>query len=223
MTEELDSTQTEGTQGSQPKGSGVSGSGGSFDPAKLQEAFDSLSKRLEEIDQRTRSLQGDKDRAVNKTRAELEAVKKQLAEIDRLKKLGLSEDEAMEEFAYRQSRNQQPQTSVLVGNEAVKVEEVIEEYGLDITNPEVKLAFEKKFKSREEAELTAARLLKPKPTPTQAQAPATPAQSTAPSGDLEKSYKKDLESLLKQFNGRPNPAQISDLKASYRRKGLEVW
>lgn len=219
----LDST-TSGTEGSQPKGSSESGSVGSFDPAKLQDAFEGLSKKLEEIDQRTRSLQGDKDRAVNKTRAELEAVKKQLAEVDRLKKLGLSEDEAMEEFAYRQSRNQQPQTPAPVGNETVKVDEIIGEYGLNMSNPEVKTAFEgKQFKSREEAELTAARLLKPKPTPTSAQAPAQVAQPVAQSGDLEKSYKKDLETLMKQFGGRPNPAQISDLKAQYRRKGLEVW
>lgn len=221
MTEELDSTQS-GTEGSQPEGSSGSGSGGSFDPAKLQEAISGFSKRLEEIDQRTRSLQGDKDRAVNKTRAELEAIKKQLAEVERLKKLGLSEDEAMEELAYRQTRNVQPQAPVPVGNETVKVDEVIAEYGLDPSNPEVKLAFEKQFKSREEAELTAARLLKPKPKPTPAQAPAQPVQSTVQSADLQKQYEKDLENLRKQSR-RPSPSQIADLKAEYRRKGLEVW
>lgn len=100
---------------------------------------------------------------------------------------------------------------------------VIAEYGLDLSNPEVKLAFEnKQFKSDVEVKAVVADLMKPKPTPTQAQTPAKPAEKlSSADGNLQKAYEKDLEALRKV--GRPNPAQISDLKAQYRKKGLEVW
>lgn len=225
MSNELDSNQTDGTP-AQPNAGGSEGgvSGGSFDPKKLQEALTTFSKRLEEIDSRTKSLQGDKDRGVNKTRKELEEVKRQIAEIEALKKRGLSEEEAIEEYDFRQTvRQLREQPAAPVGSETVDVGKVIAEYGLDLSNPEVKLAFEnKQFKSDVEVKAVVADLMKPKPTPTQAQTPAKPAEKlSSADGNLQKAYEKDLEALRKV--GRPNPAQISDLKAQYRKKGLEVW
>lgn len=225
MSNELDSNQTDGTP-AQPNAGGSEGgvSGGSFDPKKLQEALTTFSKRLEEIDSRTKSLQGDKDRGVNKTRKELEEVKKQLAEIEALKKRGLSEEEAIEEYDFRQTvRQLREQPAAPVGSETVDVGKVIAEYGLDLNNPEVKLAFEgKQFNSPVEVKAVVADLMKPKPTPTQAQLPAKPADKVpSADGDLQKAYEKELDVLRKA--GRPNPAQISDLKAQYRKKGLEVW
>lgn len=225
MSNELDSNQTDGTP-AQPNAGGSEGgvSGGSFDPKKLEDVLTTFSKKIEEIDSRTKSLQGDKDRGVNKTRKELEEVKKQLAEIEALKKRGLSEEEAIEEYDFRQTvRQLREQPTAPVGSETVDVGKVIAEYGLDLSNPEVKLAFEnKQFKSDVEVKAVVADLMKPKPTPTQAQTPAKPAEKlSSADGNLQKAYEKDLEALRKV--GRPNPAQISDLKAQYRKKGLEVW
>lgn len=216
---ELDSTQTDGTQGSQPAGSSASGSGGSFDPSELKAVIDSLSSTVKEIDARTRSLQGDKDRGISKLTKEIEDAKNRLAAVERLKKLGLTEDEAVLELASRQASSNQPVTPAPVGNETVKVDEIIGEYGLDMTNPEVKIAFEgRQFKSREEAELTAARLLKPKPKPTNAQMPAQPASPTSVTGDAD--------SLIVKYNELAKKPSVNFQEMQGIKKRLQemkVW
>ena len=69
--------------------------------AKLQSTLDTLTKKLDEVDTRSRTLQSEKDRGVTKTRKEVEELKRQIAEYERLKGSGLEVDAAVEEVTFR--------------------------------------------------------------------------------------------------------------------------
>jgi outer membrane murein-binding lipoprotein Lpp len=150
MNSELDGGSAEGT--SQTTNSGGSNEGSdkrlSFDATKLQSAIDSLSSKIGEIDARTKTLQGDKDRGVQKAKTEVEELKRKIAEIEKLKKAGLDEDGAIEEHSFREdirfikealpklvSAQAQP-----AGNSQGPVEEVanvLKKYGLPENDPAV--------------------------------------------------------------------------------------
>lgn len=101
---DLDSGQPAGTS-STPTGESSQGKGdssGSFDAAKLQSTIESLSRKLDEVDARSKALQGDKDRGVNQTKDEVKELKRKIAEIEKLKKSGLDEDGAIEEHSFRE-------------------------------------------------------------------------------------------------------------------------
>jgi len=107
MTDELDGGSANGTDGSpKPVGSQQSDSTGSFDAAKLQKTLDALVKKQDEIDARTRALQGDKDRGVNQTRKELDEIKRMFAGVEKLKGSGLELDDAVEEYDFRETVRQ---------------------------------------------------------------------------------------------------------------------
>lgn len=103
MTDEKDSGQAAGTAsspneaGSQSKGDSAS----SFDAAKLQSTLEVLSRKLEEVDARSRALQGDKDRGVNKATKEVEELKAKIAEYEKLKSKGFDLDEAVDEIDFK--------------------------------------------------------------------------------------------------------------------------
>lgn len=93
----LDSTSTDGTTNSTAqKGEN------SIDAAKLQAAIDNLTKRLDDVDNRARTVQGEKDKVLSKTSKEVEEIKRQIAEIEKLKKSGFDPDAAIEEFTFRE-------------------------------------------------------------------------------------------------------------------------
>ena len=79
---------------------------GSFDAAKLQSTLDSFSKKLEEVDKRSKALQGEKDRGIASTKKEVEELKRQIAEIEKLKSTGFEGDAAIEEFTFREDVRQ---------------------------------------------------------------------------------------------------------------------
>lgn len=148
---DLDSSQSTGTAGTPtpPGSSGGGGSSGSFDAEKLQSLIEGFGKRIEEIDARTKSLQGDKDRAVVRTKKEVEELKAKIAEYEKLKSKGLEPDEALDEMDFRSTvRQLQEQLKGInsvqnppAGNgqsattEAAKV--VIDELKLDANAPDV--------------------------------------------------------------------------------------
>lgn len=227
MTDELDGNLPSGTP-SAPTESGSQGgdSGGSFDPRELQKALDAFKKQIEEIDARTKALQGDKDRGIKKTEREMDVLKRQIAELEMLKKRGLGEDEAFEELGFRQAVRDFKQSiaarNVPSGNgdeKAVNAESLIAEYGLDVSSPEVKLAFEgKQFRTEIEVKAAIADLMKPKPTPTLAQMPARPSTPISDDADvLKRQYEKAISAA-----GRGNIKAISDIQAEFRKKGLSV-
>lgn len=105
---DLDSGQAAGTAGTPnpQSSSGTDASSSSFDAAKLQSLIEGFGKRIEEIDARTKSLQGDKDRAVVKTKKEVEELKAKIAEYEKLKSKGLEPDEALDEMDFRSTVRQ---------------------------------------------------------------------------------------------------------------------
>jgi len=190
---ELDSGQNSGTASS-PNGAGSAGngdSGGSFDARKLQDALEALTRKFDEVDSRTKALQGDKDRGVNQTKEEVKELKRKLAEIEKLRKSGLDEDAAVDEFSFREdvrlikdqlaklgSASAQPAGNGAGG--AVDAAQVIGEFGLDVNDAKVRLELlSKPYKTAEEAEVAAAKFIKAQskqPTPSDADAGSNPRQ-----------------------------------------------
>src|SRR5687767_14453150 len=147
---DVDSGQAAGTAGTPtpPSSSGAGDQQSSFDAAKLESTLEAIAKRLDEVDARSKSLQGDKDRGVNKTKKEVDELKRQIAEIDKLKKTGLTDENAIEEFTFREEvRSLREQLSKLnpvspqaAGNGAsgaVEQAKVISELQLDANSPDV--------------------------------------------------------------------------------------
>lgn len=228
----VDSTSQPGTQ-PQPNGEGSTEGSGQQSSFVTKEQYDALLSRLDKFE---RTAQGDKDRAVKRTNErlnELEAqVKPILERAATLIKGGADPTEALsqaqteqEEAELKEDMRTFFKTGTLPSQPAgsgagkgVDVISVIGDYGLDMNNPEVKLAFEgKQFSSLEEAELTAARLLKPKPSPTAAQTPAKPVPSTpdVDSNDLISEY----DNLTKHPSQNLN--RMKEIEGKLRE--MKVW
>jgi hypothetical protein len=193
----LDSSPSSGTAGTPtPQGSsGEGGSSGSFDAAKLQSLIEGFGKRIEEIDARTKSLQGDKDRAVVKTKKEVEELKAKIAEYEKLKSKGLEPDEALDEMDFRSTvRQLQEQLKTLnsvqnstAGNgqsqttEAAKA--VLNELKLDANAPEVTSILAKGLDpDKQELEL---RRFAARPRPQPSAAESTTIAASAPAGGVD--------------------------------------
>jgi hypothetical protein len=170
--ETLDSGSTpEGTPAS-PSASGSQGgsASGSSSAGQSQTDVEALTKKLGEIEKQLRSLQGDKDRSVNQTKKEVEDLKRKFAEIEGLRKRGLSDEEAFEEFELREAvrtlkgqlSNPPSVPSTPAGNgssEAIDAAKVIAQYQLDANDPEViAQVLSKNFGSQLEAENAALKL-----------------------------------------------------------------
>ncbi len=149
--ETMDGNSPAGGTPAQPNASGSQGqsvSDGSGDAQKLQTALDNLTKRLDEVDKRSRTLQSDKDRSVNQTRKEVEELKRKFAEVEKLKAKGYNDDDAFEELELRESirvireqlsNKDQAQTGN-AGNgngSAVDRAKTLQQYGLSENDPDV--------------------------------------------------------------------------------------
>lgn len=228
----MDSTSQPGTQ-PQPSGEGSQEGSGQQSSFVTKEQYDALLNRFEKFE---RTAQGDKDRAVKRTNErlnELEAqVKPILERAAVLMKGGAEPNEALsqaqnehEEAELKQAMRDFFKGGALpsqpAGNgesKGVDIQSVIAEYGLDLNNPEVKIAFEgKQFSTIEQAELTAARLLKPKPSPTAAQTPAKPIPSNpeTDAGRLIDEYNELLKHPSK------NQARMKEIDGELRK--MKVW
>lgn len=238
--ETLDGGSPNGGTPTSPNAGGSQGqsvSDGSGDAQKLQAALDNLTKRLDEVDKRSRVLQSDKDRSVSQTKKEVEELKRKFAEVEKLKAKGYNDDDAFEELELRESirviREQLSNTDkAQTGNagngngSAVDRAKTLQQYGLSENDPDVAAELNgKAFASEIELENAALKIAfkranKPQPD---ASAASTP-QGSPPDNDKLGSLKKAYETKLAEMRkGRPNPAQISELKAEFRKKGLEVW
>lgn len=201
MTDEnKDSGQVAGQEGTTTPSSSANGDkqGSGFDATKLQSTLESLTKRLDEVDARSKSLQGEKDRGVKRTTDEVEKLKKQIAELEKYRKAGWDDDAAFEEMNFREEvRTLREQIANLqkasAGNGGVDAAKVVVEYGLDPNDPDVIAEITaRKWDNPERMELEAARLAKKKqtkPKPTAADAPTSPAPpppSSMTPQDIEK-------------------------------------
>jgi len=161
---EVDGGQSGGTTQNTSSGgsNGQGDSGGSFDAQKLQSTIEALTKKLDEVDARSKALQGDKDRGITKTKEEVSDLKRKIAEIEKLKKTGLDEDGAIEEHSFREdvrsikdqlSKLGSVQTQVSGKDEGLAddVAKVFADYEVDPNTPETT-----KFLSLKGSELKAA-------------------------------------------------------------------
>lgn len=191
---------------------------------------------MTEAEAQLRALQGDKDRAVKRVEQKVDDFEKKFAEAQKLISRGYSEDEAFEQIRLKETVEQlkaqiqqnapaHPQSAGNGNGVAIDAAQVLAQYKLDGNDPEVVAQVLSKSNPLE-LENAALKLAYRRSNPT----PPDPAASTAvtntpPKNDaaegLKREYQTKLEALQKE--GRPNPAQIAELKAQMRKKGLEVW
>ena len=224
---DLDSGNPAGTAGSPTlqSSSGGSDSGGSFDAGKLQSLIEGFGKRLEEIDSRTKSLQGDKDRAVVKTRKEVDELKAKIAEYEKLKSKGLAPDEALDEMDFRSTvRQLQDQLGKLnsvstqsAGNGEVRATDaakaVINELQLDANAPDV-ISILAKGLDPDKQELELRRhAARPKPQPSAADSPSIPAGSPSAPADVDR---LNAELLELSRNPSKNYVRIQEIGAKLK-------
>jgi hypothetical protein len=212
----------------QPSSQNEGGKPGSFDAKALQTAIDSIAKKVEEIDARSKSLQGDKDRSVVKTNKEVEELKRKFAEIEKFRKAGYDDDTAFEESDFRDAvralKNQIATVSQApAGNGVVDVAKVIAETGLDAQDPEVVASgiAGKQYASVLEAENAALRLKlqkATKPQPSDADRVSSPLSPPSPqtAEGLKSNYIKDAQAA------RGSREKMLQVQAEYQKRGLDT-
>ena len=232
--ETLDGGNANGGTPAQPNAGGSQGQGDSNSSSASQtQSLEAVLSRLDELDKRTRALQGEKDRGVSKTQKDVEELKNKIAQIDKLTKRGMSQDEAFEYISERDAlleaaellRSQKSvsaQTSP-VGNGAgmaVDKAKILAQYGLNENDPDVQHALQSESDVEKVALRVAFKRSQKQPDPAAAPATSTSTQATNQS-DLMAQYQKRLAEM--RATSRPSPIQISDLKSEFRKKGLDIW
>ena len=232
---DLDSGQSAGTSAS-PNADGSQGKGdssGSFDAAKLQSTIEALTRKLDEVDQRSKALQGDKDRGVDQARKEVSELKRKIAEIEKLKKAGLDEDGAIEEHAFREDiRAVKEQLSKLVpaqvesaGNGANPTDEaarLFKEYGVDANDPAATRFLSLKGDALEAAVAGYAfkqSKVAPPDSSTASSITGSPPPAAPGVEKLTEDYKKEMRASV----GSANAAKRESLKAKYSKLGVDIY
>jgi len=232
MTDDLDSGQSNGTPVSPNAGSsnGNGDSSGSFDARKLQSTIEALTRKLDEVDQRSKALQGDKDRGITKTKSEVDELKRKIAEIEKIKKTGLDDDGAIEEFSFREDvRAIKEQLSKLTstqappaGNGANLAEEtakVFEEYKLDPNDPEAVSLLSLQGVDLVKAVSKLAIKRAQTPTSDSSEASAINGSPAKPAGveALTKDYIKSMQAA------RGNKRLLSQIREDFKKKGVDIY
>jgi len=233
MTQELDSGQVAGTAsspneaGSQSKGDST----GSFDAAKLQSTLEVLSRKLEEVDARSRALQGEKDRGVNKATKEVEELKAKIAEYEKLKSKGFDLDEAVDEIDFKSTIRQIkdrldgiiPASQQATGTSPVGVTEaaksVFEKAKVDLNSPEAIALLREHGHDPIELAMHVGTLrakLETTASPTSAPSISVGAPQPADVKALSDKYIKDM------LAARGNKALAKQIKDEARQKGVPV-
>lgn len=235
MSDDVDSGLAAGTQGAPtPQGSNQQAAQpGSVDAARLQQTLEALTRKLDEVDARSKAAQSDKDRGVAQTRKEVQELKRQIAEVDRLRKSGLEDDDAIEEVTFRDEvralrqdiARLAPVQAQGTGNPpdlAVEKARILREAQIDANSEEGVRLLTAGHKTAEAFEADAYKLrFRQTRTPSPAAAP------TAPGGSIAGSQNVDLQALGKAYEAevkqhRGNIDAISKIQAEYRKKGLGV-
>lgn len=218
----LDSTSTDGTTNSTAqKGEN------SIDAAKLQAAIDNLTKRLDDVDNRARTVQGEKDKVLSKTSKEVEEIKRQIAEIEKLKKSGFDPDAAIEEFTFREEvrglREQlaklNPASTATAGNGnsgvATEAQRIAAGLQLDMNDKDIAAAV------GSGDVLNVMKVVLSKQSPSASAHDAPPPGGTPPSN-------KDVDTLTAEYKqkvkaARGNRTTISQLREQYKKDGVDVY
>lgn len=220
----MDSDPQAGTPSTPSGGSsgGTGDSGGSIDAKALQASFEALTRRLDEVDARSKALQGDKDRGIKKTNEEVNELKRKFAEIEKLRKSGMDDDAAIEELTFRDEvrslKDQlaklnpaQPQPAGNGDRLVVDAAQVVKQYGLDGTDAEViEKIFRQDFKSQQEVEFAALKIAYQRAKPNQPSPSAAPAQVGQPASNDSEATVSRLRDLQK--NPIRNKVEIAKLE-----------
>lgn len=228
--EPLDSGQPTST----PKETGGDSKSSSDSAAQLQATLEKLNSRLEEVDKRTRTLQSDKDRGISKTQKEIEELKQKFAQIDNLKKRGLTEDEAFEELQLREAITQIRQQQ-LVANQGLSDEgtgttntlsvekaKTLQQYGLSENDLDVAAEFSsKEFYTPLELENAALRIAFKR---TQKPAPDA-AAATSPAGGGGMGTGNPVQSDINRYEqlSKSPTANAAELKALKQKLDAANW
>lgn len=221
----------DGDQGTaeQPTSQGSNGGGGSVDAKALQSSLEALTKRLDEVDARSRSLQGDKDKGIKQTRKEVEELKRQIAEIDKLKKSGLDPDDAIEEFTFREEvRGLREQLARLnpaspqpagtsAGGVATEAQRIAKELQLDMNDKDIADAVSK-GDTVALFRVAVARQSNP-PSPSDAPPPAGGFQRKPSDSELEREYIKAMQAAPR---GKAGDEQRRAIKDKYIKAGVNI-
>lgn len=234
MFENTDSNQLNGGTSAQPNADGSQSAGvsGSSQQAQLQATLETLTRRLEEIDSRTKTLQGDKDRGVKKAMNEVEELKRKFAEVEKLKQRGLAEDDAFEELQLREMiRNLQSPSSASPSTQsqpagtgngmAVALAKTLSDYGLSENDPDVAAELSSKtFANPLEMENFALKVaFKRSQRPAPDLSAVTSAVGAPPAIKDPKGMKADY--IKEITSARGNKAQIKAIQAKYRNAGFD--
>lgn len=211
---DLDSGQTlEGTvDASTSAGSQATGDKqGSLDAAKLQSAIEALSKQVA-------SLQGDKDRGVQKALKGFDELNQKVAELERIKKLtGLDGAQAYEELEFRdtlrdvkvllQNQKASTRTPDKADGGAEERLKLFDSYGLDPNSPD---AVALSGLSGDALELAVARRVRGRTQPDASEASTVTAKTAPKSEDVE-----EKATRLKEMYRHPsrNAKAIKELEA----------
>jgi len=222
-----------GTQGA-PTPAGSQGQGvqpGSGDVAKLQQTLDAITSHLKELDARTKSLQGDKDRGVNATRKEVADLKRQIAEVEKLRGTGLDPEQAIEEFAFREDiREIKERLNTLnevpaqpAGNGPIGVAEatrLVTKYGVDPKEPDVAAALNSGGDVEGKlAKLAFAKINAPSPTP--AQQPVVQGRPVPPP-DVEQQTQEYMKEMKATQGKSGGPSAARAIREKYKKLGVPV-
>ena len=235
MQNNSDSDLSNGTSSS-PNGEGSLGKGdssGSVDALKLQSTIEALTKKLDEVDARSKALQSDKDRGITKTKSEVDDLKRKIAEIEKLKRSGLDEDGAIEELSFREEirsiRDQlsklnqaQPETAGNGKSLVEEVQSVFNEFGVDPNTPEAISLYN--LKGTDLVKGVAKLAIKNQSKPTYDSSEATslsgsPSKNDKTIDDLTKQYQKDI---LATPRGKSGDSARKALKEQAKKNGVPV-
>lgn len=182
----------------------------------LQGDVASLKKRLDDLDARTRSLQGEKDKRWDK---EVMPVIKKLAQYLNLtdeQVIAAQRNLALDQLVESNMLTQQTQNPVAqVSAAKVDVQSVISEYGLDPNDPEVLKTLLTENPTVSLGKLAIARAKTNQLPP---QAPPAEGQPVTPDGVAELRAKYQKEVAL----WRGNIQKVSEIQAKYRKLGLPI-
>lgn len=229
--ETLDSGNANGGTPAQPNAGGSQGQSDSNGSSASPSQSD-LEKRLAYLETQYNALKSEKDRGISKVEKKVDSFEKKFAEVQLLmKERGISQDEALDRIRLRdeiddlkaQIGGSTAARPSPVGNgagEAVDKAKVLAQYGLNENDPDVAAQLQSESDVEKVALRVAFKRSQKQPDP--AAAPATSASTQATNqGDLQAQYQKRLADM--RAAGRPSPMQIADLKAEYRKKGLDIW
>jgi len=198
---------------------------------QLQASLDTLTSKVGELDARTRTLQGDKDKGVQKALNEVGDLRSKIADYENLKER-LGADGAVEQIAMRdtlraiqaQLEGSQPVSTQPVGNEVsgavnmANAVETLQAMKLD-ANDAGFLELVQKGLTQENLNAYIVNKLKPSPTASPAGIVNPPATGGTPSpttSDLTQEYMNKMQAA------QGNPSLVKSLMEEYSKKGVDL-